>query len=83
VEGQILYAEGHGIATFKITRIFERRKFATIEAFDVSRQKFTWQPIVNVPSNALNPFKTRADLSELKSVGNWLLNRQTELATHY
>jgi hypothetical protein len=61
-EGQIVYAEGHGTATFKITRIFERGKFATIEAFDVSQQKFTGQPIVNVPSNALKPFKTKADL---------------------
>jgi hypothetical protein len=60
-EGQIVHAEGYGTSTFKITHIFGRRKFATIEAFDVSKQKFTGQPIVNVPSNALNRFKAKGD----------------------
>jgi hypothetical protein len=59
-EGNVVRAKGYGDTTFKITHIFQSGKFATIEAFSVSKQRFTGQTIVNVLTNTLIPFKEDA-----------------------
>ena len=66
-EGQIVTSQFQGTAAFKVLKLRENGQFATIQAFNVSKQ-ITLGPTVDVPTSTLSPFKEDASQAAARIV---------------
>jgi hypothetical protein len=67
-EDQIVFAEGHGGTTFKIIKLTQKGQFATIQAFNLSKQLLLGVPLVEVPTSILTRHKEDANQAAARIV---------------
>ena len=54
--GQLVLAQGRTRA-FKVLAVSSDGQTASIQSFNISRQKFVGKPLIGIPSSALLPWK--------------------------
>jgi hypothetical protein len=65
--GQLVLAQGR-IGAFKVLAVSSDGQTASIQSFNISRQKFVGKPLIGIPSSALLPWKEDASQAAARIV---------------
>jgi hypothetical protein len=65
--GQLVLAQGR-TGAFKVLAVSSDGQTASIQSFNISRQKFVGKPLIGIPSSALLPWKEDASQAAARIV---------------